>query len=82
MKTPTKEQAVTASRKRLYTQSLDGLLTNASGGIFIQNLLLSHRTHQHMNKTARLNSPESNDTPNAQAGPAERMQLGSLMQQP
>ena len=48
--------------------------------------ILAHVASQFASSVGALDEPnnaaEGNDTPNAQAAPAERMQLGSLMQQP
>lgn len=64
METPTKEQAMAANRKRLYTQSIDGRPTNASGGTFFQNIsATASNALAAMNKAARLNSPVPGSQP-------------------
>jgi ankyrin repeat protein len=58
METPTKEQAMAANRKRLYTQSMDGRPSQGSSGTFFSNISSTASTAlAAMNKAARLNSP-------------------------
>jgi regulatory protein SWI6 len=57
--TPTKEQAMAANRKRLYTQTQDGRQSQGSaGGTFFSNLSsTASNAISAMNKAARLNTP-------------------------
>lgn len=59
METPTKEQAMAANRKRMYTATLDGRSMNQnSHGTFFSNISsTASNALAAMNKVARLNSP-------------------------
>ncbi len=59
IETPTKEQAMAANRKRFYTQSMDGRVSNQTvGGTFFSNISSTATSAlAAMNKVARLNSP-------------------------
>ena len=64
METPTKEQAMAANRKRLYTQSIEGRPPQGSGGTFFQNISsTASNALAAMNKAARLNSPAPGSQP-------------------
>lgn len=64
METPTKEQAMAANRKRLYTQSIDGRTQASSGGTFFSNISsTASNALAAMNKAARLNSPAPSSQP-------------------
>jgi regulatory protein SWI6 len=64
METPTKEQAMAANRKRLYTQSMDGRSAQPSGGTFFSNISsTASNALAAMNKAARLNSPAPSSQP-------------------